>query len=126
SDELYNISRWGAGFFKIADDGNLHCTPLGTDRETINMKSLIRDLQQRGIGLPVLLRFSNILGRRIDEVNEAFAKASREYDFKGKYRSVVPIKVNQQKHVVEELIQHGAKWHLGLEAGSKPELLAAI
>ncbi|MCK6440119.1 MAG: arginine decarboxylase, partial [Planctomycetes bacterium] len=126
ADELYNISRWGEGFFSINSDGHVIAHPKGQGKGDIDLKYLIEDLEDRGIALPVLLRFSDILARRIEDVSLAFAGAIKEYDYKGSYQSVVPIKVNQQKHVVEELITSGRPYHLGLEAGSKPELLAAI
>ncbi len=126
SDEIYNVSRWGKEFFSIADNGNILVSPTGNENHSIDIKDLVEDLKGRGIGLPVLLRFSDILGTRMGQIHEAFKSAAKEYNYKGKYHVVVPIKVNQQKHVLEDIITQGQPYHVGLEAGSKPELLAAI
>jgi arginine decarboxylase len=106
--------------------GNLVYQPHGPGRGEIDFKELVDDLCRRGIQAPMLIRFNDILKARIEELNNAFTRAISDYGYKGKYRGVMPIKVNQQRHVVEELVKHGKAFHLGLEAGSKPELLVAI
>ena len=126
ADDLYLVSRWGKDLFEISENGNLTATPNGPDGGKLDLKKMIDELQERGIGLPVLLRFTDVLGTRIADVSNSFISAIEEYGYKGKYQPVVPIKVNQQRHVVQELLDMGRPFNLGLEAGSKPELLAAI
>ncbi|MEQ8765150.1 MAG: biosynthetic arginine decarboxylase [Planctomycetota bacterium] len=126
SAELFNVSGWGQGFFSINAKGNVQVTPDGESGGAIDLKDLVDDLQQRGIQLPVLLRFSGILHNRIRALNECFNRAMKEAEFSGRYRGVYPIKVNQQRHVVEEMVEYGREYDLGLEAGSRPELLIAI
>ncbi|MBV8762610.1 MAG: biosynthetic arginine decarboxylase, partial [Deltaproteobacteria bacterium] len=124
--DTYNISRWGCGYFVTNDQGNLVCTPRGEGQGAIDMKELIDELVARGIQLPILLRFSDILRSRIELLCSAFNGAIREYGYGGQYRGVYPIKVNQNRTVVEEIIEFGRPYHYGLEAGSKPELLAIM
>jgi len=124
--DLYNIPRWGCGYFSISDQGNLIVTPRGEGQGSIDMKELIDELTGRGIQLPILLRFSDILKARIELICGAFNGAIKEYGYQGKYRGVYPIKVNQNRTVVEEIIEFGRPFHYGLEAGSKPELLAIM
>ncbi len=126
SDDIYGVSRWGKPYFQIGKAGELIATPKGKSGGEVNMRALVENLRDRGISPPVLLRFSDILGERIGEIYGAFRSAMEEYQYKGDYKAVVPIKVNQQKHVVDELISYGRPYNIGLEAGSKPELLAAI
>ena len=124
--ELYNVRQWGQGFFGINDAGNVVVTPRGASGPAVDLKDLVDELLQRGIGLPILLRFSDILRTRIEQMNAAFAKAIAEHEYAGSYMGVYPIKVNQQRHVVEEIVQLGEPFKFGLEAGSKPELLAVL
>jgi arginine decarboxylase len=124
--ELYNVPQWGAGFFGINERGNVRVHPRGPEGPSLDLKDLVDELLQRGIESPMLIRFSDILRARIQQLNEAFAKAFVDHEYTGAYRGVYPIKVNQQRHVVEEVVQYGAPWHFGLEAGSKPELLAVL
>ncbi len=125
--ELYNVPAWSAGFFGIRANGHLEVRGDGQDDSpSLDLYELTRDLQRRGLRLPLLLRFSNILEARIHELAGAFRTASTQYGYRGKFRGVYPIKVNQQRHVVEELIRLGKNENLGLEAGSKPELLIAL
>ncbi|CAN5915071.1 biosynthetic arginine decarboxylase [soil metagenome] len=126
ANDTYNIPRWGCGYFSVNDAGNLIVQPRGEGNGQIDMKELIDELSARGIQLPILLRFSDILKARIELLCEAFHTAMREYDYKGQYRGVYPIKVNQNRTVVEEIIEFGRPFHYGLEAGSKPELLAVM
>jgi arginine decarboxylase len=124
---LYNIEGWGIGFFDINDAGHVVVRP---DRERTNREldlfELANDLEEQGVGLPLLLRFSDILRSRIESLNEKFAHAREEYSYQGGYTTVYPIKVNQQRHVVEEIVEFGKSAGVGLECGSKPELQAVL
>ena len=124
--ETYGIQRWGCGYFDISDQGNLIVTPRGAGNGTMDMRELIDELTGRGIQLPILLRFSDILRARIELICGAFNGAIKEYGYAGQYRGVYPIKVNQNRTVVEEIIEYGRPFHDGLEAGSKPELLTVM
>ena len=124
--ELYNVNGWGKDFFTINQAGNVEVTPSGPGLASIDLKELVDDLLDRGLTLPILIRFSDILRRRVEMLAGSFQQAIAENDYKGTYRGVYPIKVNQQRHVVEELIEYGRPFNLGLEAGSKPELLVAL
>ena len=126
SIELYNVHGWGRDFFTINEAGHVEVTPAGPGSAPIDLKELVDDLRSRGIQLPVLIRFSDILRTRVQHLCGSFQQAIAENDYKGSYRGVYPIKVNQQRHVVEELIEYGRPYNLGLEAGSKPELLVAL
>jgi arginine decarboxylase len=126
SMDLYNVRNWGAPFFSINAAGNACVHPQGPTGPTVDLKQVVDELQRRGIQLPILIRFSDILRARVEALNEAFHSAIREYGYKGRYAGVYPIKVNQQRQVVEEIISYGAPYQFGLEAGSKPELLAAM
>lgn len=124
--ELYNVAAWGAGFFTVNDRGHVEVRPRGEQGAGIDLLDLVQDLDQRGLRTPLLVRFSDILASRVHGLCAAFGKAISEYGYKGGYRGVYPIKVNQQRHVVEEIVQYGAAEGVGLEAGSKPELLIAL
>jgi arginine decarboxylase len=126
SAELYNVEGWGRGFFSINDAGNVEVTPAGPGSARIDLKHLVDDLRSRGLRLPMLIRFSDILKTRVEQLAGAFRDAINDNDYKGRYLGVFPIKVNQARHVVEELIEYGRRTDLGLEAGSKPELLVAL
>ncbi len=126
ANDTYNIPRWGCGYFAVNDQGNLIVQPRGEGNGAIDMKELIDELAARGIQLPILLRFSDILRARIELLCSAFTGAMKEYGYGGQYRGVYPIKVNQNRTVVEEIIEFGRPFHYGLEAGSKPELLAIM
>jgi len=126
SIELYNIGGWGRDFFTVNEAGNVIVTPAGPGSVRIDLKELVDDLRSRGVNLPVLIRFSDILRTRIEQLFGAFREAIAENDYKGAFRGAYPIKVNQQRHVVEELMAYGRPYHLGIEAGSKPELLVAL
>ncbi len=124
--ELYNIDQWSEGYFRLADNGCLQACPRGPDSEAgVDMYRLSRDLIEQNLHLPVLVRFSNILHHRVDCLAEAFARAMRQEEYSAGYTAVYPIKVNQQRHVVQEILRHGGS-RVGLEAGSKPELLAVL
>jgi arginine decarboxylase len=125
SAELYHINAWGSPYFGANEKGHITVHPKG-DGRAIDLKDLVDDLTKRGIGAPMLLRFNDILDSRVGDLNGAFNTSIREYGYKGRYKGVMPIKVNQQRHVVEELVRAGQKYDLGLEAGSKAELLVAM
>ena len=126
SVDLYNVHGWGRDFFSINDAGHVEVTPAGPGSPKIDLKELVDDLRSRGLNLPVLIRFSDILKARVQQLCGSFQQAIAENDYKGSYRGVYPIKVNQQRHVVEELVEFGRPFNLGIEAGSKPELLVAL
>lgn len=126
SSELYHVPEWGADFFSVSPEGNLVVHPRRGDGASIEMPKLVEELERRGLRRPMLIRFSDILASRIETLAECFSEAIRENDYAGRWRGVYPIKVNQQAHVVEEIIQFGAPYGVGLEAGSKPELLIAL
>ncbi|KAA6345496.1 Biosynthetic arginine decarboxylase [termite gut metagenome] len=125
SEELYNITGWGTSYFGINEKGNVVVTPR-QNGVAIDLKELIDELQLRDVALPVLLRFSDILDNRIENTARCFREAAEEYGYKAQNFIIYPIKVNQMRPVVEEIISHGKKFNLGLEAGSKPELHAVI
>lgn len=124
--ETYGIRHWGKGYFGINAKGHVTVHPGKDPQHAIDLKELVDQLQTRGIQLPILLRFTDILRHRVGEIHEAFRDAIREFDYKGNYCCVYPIKVNQQRHVVEEILDFGRPFNFGLEAGSKPELLAVL
>lgn len=124
--ETYGVRNWGKGYFAINKHGHLAVQPNKLPEESVDLKDLIDSLQERGIQLPILLRFTDILRHRVGEIHDAFKKAIDEYEYQGSYCCVYPIKVNQQRHVVEEILDFGKPYHFGLEAGSKPELLAVL
>ncbi len=126
SIELYNVGGWGRDFFTINEKGNVEVTPAGPGSVPIDLKELVDDLRSRGLNLPILIRFSDILRTRVEQLFGAFSQAIAENEYKGAFRGVYPIKVNQQRHVVEELMEYGRPFNLGIEAGSKPELLVAL
>lgn len=125
SNELYNISGWGTSYFGINEKGDMYVTPC-KDNIQIDLHDVLDELALRDVTPPVLLRFPDILDNRIEKTWSCFKKASDEYGFKGENFIIYPIKVNQMQPVVEEIISHGRKFNLGLEAGSKPELHAVI
>ncbi|HLP40880.1 MAG TPA: biosynthetic arginine decarboxylase [Fibrobacteria bacterium] len=126
SSELYNIEGWGAGYFGVNARGHATVRPQRDKGFEIDLKELMDELAFRDISPPVLVRFPEILDDRIEQISGCFEAASREFDFKGKYFNVYPIKVNQQRPVLEEIVRHGKKFNIGLEAGSKPELHAVL
>lgn len=126
SVELYGINTWGAGFFDVSPTGEVVVCPHGPEGPKIPLPEIIRGLKERGYDMPVLLRVENILASRIAKLHESFQKAITALGYKGQYRGVFPIKVNQQQQVVEKIAQFGASYHHGLEVGSKAELIAAV
>ena len=126
SADLYGLTTWGRQFVDVNEAGNLVVTPSSTPGRSVDLKELVDEVAERGIGLPLLIRFSDVLRSRIDEINGAFAGAIESYEYRGRYRGVYPIKVNQDRHLVEDIVRFGRRHHHGLEAGSKPELLAVM
>jgi arginine decarboxylase len=126
SAKLYQIQGWGAPYFSVNEHGQVVVAPDPERDRAINLYELAQDLSARGLDLPLLIRFSDILAHRIKGINDAFERAIKEYDYAGRYRGVFPVKVNQQRHLVEEIVEYGHNWQFGLEAGSKPELLIAL
>ena len=125
SKELYNINGWGVSYFGVNEDGNVYVSP-SKDQTRIDLKEVMNELALRDVTTPVLLRFPDILDNRIEQTASCFQKAKKEYDYKAENFIIYPIKVNQMQPVVEEIISHGRKFNLGLEAGSKPEVHAVI
>lgn len=123
--ELYNINGWGTSYFGVNDNGNVYVTPC-KDKTQIDLREVMDELSLRDVTSPVLLRFPDILDNRIEKTASCFKKAAEEYNYKAENFVIYPIKVNQMQPVVEEIISHGRKFNLGLEAGSKPELHAVI
>ncbi len=128
SAELYGVENWSNGYFGVSRNGEVTVNLIDTDGEArpVSLHTIMKGLAERGTDAPVLLRFRDLLRARIDELNQSFIKAINEVDYKGVYRGVYPIKVNQQREIVEEIVAYGARYHYGLEAGSKPELIAAM
>jgi arginine decarboxylase len=125
SAELYNITGWGINYFSINEKGNVIVTPR-KDGISVDLKELIEELQLRDVMTPLLVRFPDILDSRIEKMDSCFKIAAQEYDYKAQNFIIYPIKVNQMRQVVEEIVDHGKKFNIGLEAGSKPELHAVI
>lgn len=125
SAELYNIQGWGRKYFSINEKGNVEVTPR-EGYASVDLREVMDELQVRDITSPVLLRFPDILDNRVEKISKCFAVASKQYDYKAKNYIIYPIKVNQMRPVVEEIVTHGEKFNIGLEAGSKPELHAVL
>ncbi len=125
SEELYNITGWGTSYFGVNEKGHVVVTPR-KDGVEVDLKELMDELQLRDMSAPVLVRFPDILDNRIEKTAKCFEQAAEEYGYKAENFIIYPIKVNQMRPVVEEIISHGKKFNLGLEAGSKPELHAVI
>ena len=126
SRDLYNIRGWGSEYFDINNKGHIIIQPQNGSNHSIDLKELVEDIQAKGYSLPALIRFSDILKASIEKLANAFNKSIKEYDYKGTYHGVYPIKVNQQRQVVEEVVKFGRPYNFGLEAGSKPELHAIL
>jgi arginine decarboxylase len=126
SIQHYNIENWGSGYFFANDKGNLCVQPYGREGPSIDMMDVIEDIQEKKLGFPCVIRFQDVLRSRVVALNEAFIKSIREHEYQGKYFGVYPIKVNQMREVVEEILDAGAPYHFGLEAGSKGELIPVL
>ncbi len=123
---LYNIQRWGAKYFDINDEGHVVATPLQNAGASVDLTDVIEEAKGRGLKFPLLIRFQDILRHRVEAINKAFQNSIAEFNFQGKYNGVFPIKVNQLREVVEEILDAGKPFNFGLEVGSKPELFAGL
>ena len=126
SAELYGLERWGDPYFSINLRGHVSVQPRGERGGSLDLVDLVEGLQGRNLNLPLLIRFDDILEDRLESLHAAFERAITQYGYSGRYQGVFPVKCNQQRHVVEELVSCGKRWHFGLEAGSKAELLIAL
>ena len=126
SANFYQIKGWGAPYFRINDKGTIMVKPDPTQGQEIDLYTIAQQVHERGMEYPILLRFPNILEHRIKLINESFQRAIEQYNYQNTYRGVFPIKVNQQRHLIDALVDAGKPWQYGLEAGSKPELLIAL
>jgi arginine decarboxylase len=124
--ETYGIENWGAGYFDVNRKGNLVVRPAEGDARSADLREIIEDLAGRGITTPVLLRFPQLVSAQVRKLQRAFSKSIREYEYQGAHMCVYPMKVNQQRSVVEEYLREGSRYDFGLEAGSKAELYAAL
>ncbi len=126
SVDVYGINNWGAGYFNISPSGDVVVTPFKDKKISVSLKDVIDGIEDRGMDMPVLLRLENLLDAQLSNLHNSFQKAIDQFNYRGAYRGVFPIKVNQQQQVIEEISRYGAKYHHGLEAGSKAELIVAI
>ena len=126
ASDLYDVASWGKGYFSVGENGHVLVHPEKDMARSIDLKQLVDTLVLRGINLPILIRFANILKHRLGEIHSAFETAINEHKYQGGYCCVYPIKVNQQRQVVEEVLEFGKPFKFGLEAGSKPELMAVM
>lgn len=127
SEELYGIKNWGAGYFSISDTGEVLVNPYKeVESAAVSLMDIVSGVRDRGLDMPVLLRFENLLDSQISFLNNSFGDAMKKLNYQGEYRGVYPIKVNQQQQVVEEVTKFGQRYHHGLEVGSKAELIAAL
>src|SRR5690242_13705674 len=122
----YNVGGWGAGYFSVSEKGHLVVHPHGQGGPTIDLMDVVEDIQERKLGFPCVVRFQDVLRARVKAVNEAFQRGIAEMNYGGRYFGVYPVKVNQMREVVEEILDAGAPYHYGLEAGSKGELLVVL
>jgi arginine decarboxylase len=126
AEKLYNMNGWGLGYFRVNADGHVTVHPDANRKRGLDLYHLATDLHAQGVGLPLLLRFSDILKSRIEALSGQFATAIKEFGYEGSYTTVYPVKVNQQRHVVQEIVEFGTPYGVGLECGSKPELQAIL
>jgi arginine decarboxylase len=126
ASDLYDVASWGKGYFSVGDNGHVRVHPEKDAARSTDLKELVDTLVLRGISLPILVRFADILKHRLEELHSAFQTAIAEHKYQGGYTCVYPIKVNQQRQVVEEVLEFGKPYNFGLEAGSKPELMAVM
>ncbi len=126
SEELYNINGWGNGYFSVNEKGHVQVTPRKQGGYSVDLSELMRELYLRDVSAPVLIRFPEILDNRIEKISQSFAIASKEYEYHAQNYIIYPIKVNQMRQVVEEIVSSGKRFNIGLEAGSKPELHAVL
>ena len=126
SKDLYGIKEWGDNYFSINEEGFVTVSPQQNESSQVNIYQLTEELKERGLQLPLLIRFCEILESRIKKLHNCFQKAFKENNYKGNYISAYPIKVNQQSHLVKEVLKKGQPYNLGIECGSKPELLISL
>ena len=126
SAALYGINNWGASYFRVNSAGHVMITPEGPNGKSLDLFELTQDLLDRGIRVPIMVRFPDIIKSRVELMHACFQKAFQDHSYKGQYQGVYPVKVNQQRHLVEELVYYGRNLRLGLECGSKPELLVVL
>jgi len=127
SEHIYRVKRWGAGYFEIGENGNLHITPdQSNTKMRIDFKAVVEEIKQEGIQFPVVVRFHDILRSQVAMLNQTFQQTVKEAEYQNEYMGVYPIKVNQMREVVEEIVDAGAQFNYGLEAGSKAELLTVM
>src|SRR6202789_4520456 len=123
---LYKLTRWGEKYFDIHAARHVIAKPLQDAGATVDLRDVIEEAKGRGLKFPLLIRFQDILRHRVEAINKAFQNSIAEFNYQGKYRGVFPIKVNQLREVVEEILDAGKPYQFGLEVGSKPELFAAL
>ena len=123
---LYNVDRWGEGYFTVNRKGDMVVLPNRSSDQKIDLMEIVAEGKRRKLGFPLTVRFHDLLRDRVETINQAFADAIETMGYRNVYRGVFPIKVNQLREVVEEILDAGKRWHFGLEAGSKPELMAAL
>jgi len=127
AERVYGVSSWGGGYFEIGQNGNIHVIPEPRRNDVrIDMKAVIDEIREENIQFPVVVRFHDVLRSQVVTLNETFKEVIAEANYGGQYRGVYPIKVNQMREVVEEIVDAGQPYDYGLEAGSKPELLAVL
>jgi arginine decarboxylase len=126
ANATYNVDGWGSGYFAINQSGNVVARPLKESGGEIDILAVVNEARARHLGFPLVIRFQDLLRHRVESVNRAFETAMREFNYRNSYRGVFPIKVNQLREVIEEIVDAGLPFHFGLEAGSKPELVAAL
>src|SRR6266487_4930603 len=122
----YNVDGWGGGYFTVNSTGNVVARPLQENGGTIDILEVVNEARNRGLSFPLVVRFQDLLRHRVESINRVFQTAMSEFGYRNEYRGVFPIKVNQLREVIEEIVDAGRQFHFGLEAGSKPELVAAL
>jgi arginine decarboxylase len=122
----YNVEGWGNGYFTVNSSGNVEAKPLQDNGDSIDLLEVVNEARARHLGFPLVIRFQDLLRHRVESINRAFQTAITEFGYRNEYRGVFPIKVNQLREVIEEIVDAGQPFHFGLEAGSKPELVAAL
>src|SRR5882724_7259800 len=123
---MYNVDGWSEGYFAVNSSGNVEARPLKENGGSIDLLAIVDEARARNLSFPLLIRFQDLLRHRVESINRAFQSAISEFDYRNHYRGVFPIKVNQLREVIEEIVDAGEQFHFGLEAGSKPELVAAL
>src|SRR5260370_9081161 len=122
----YNVDGWGGGYFTINQNGNVIAKPLQESGGNIDILEVVNEARSRGLGFPLVIRFQDLLRHRVQSVNRAFQSAIAEFGYKNQFRGVFPIKVNQLREVIEEIVDAGQEFHFGLKAVSKPDLVPAF